>query len=334
MTRLLKADMKWLFGAKYEKLIRRIMALAIITASLYSSDIKVAVGAPVLMSGTAFVTVVSFAYILGSDETVDFIRSQFMLPEKSAQFHLSFAAAVCVDILMTRASILLCMYIAFGNSDPAGFIGFFCTFVLSSALSYLLFFRLEKKNTVHTGSTKLRHSFILYLIRYITAKGSYIVNTVIIWAIACMFGVTLGKQDPTLVPAGIAMCCLNTPLGVLISSDKTFVGKLRSLPGNAAGVFIPYGIFVLFANVTACGIYLAVCNFMVGAVSLNDLVFAAFAGFVAAVVTAVLEYRFPLTSWKTENDLMHHPRKYIVSGIVFILAVGYIFVKNMICANS
>ena len=320
MTRLFRADMKWLFGARYEKLLRRILALAIITASLYSSEIKIVIGAPVLMSGTAFMTVVSFSYLLRSDETIDFIRSQFMLPEKSAQFHLSFAAAVSADILLTRASILLCTYIAFGNSEPAGFIVFFCTVVLSSALSYLLFFRREKKNTIHTGSTKLRHSFILYLIRYITAKGSYIVNTVIIWAIACMFGVTLGKQDPTLVPAGIAMCCLNTPLGVLISSDKTFVGKLRSLPGNAAGVFIPYGIFVLFANVTACGIYLAVCSIMVGPVPFSTVIFAVSAGIIAAVVTAVLEKRFPITEWKTENDLMHHPRKYIVSGIVFILA--------------
>jgi len=33
-----------------------------------------------------------------------------------------------------------------------------------------------------------------------------------------------------------------------------------------------------------------------------------------------MEWFFPLQNWKLESDLYHHPRKYIVPGIMILLA--------------
>lgn len=35
----------------------------------------------------------------------------------------------------------------------------------------------------------------------------------------------------------------------------------------------------------------------------------------------MLEIKVPLLGWKVESDLWHHPRKYIVPGIMIFLAI-------------
>ena len=40
----------------------------------------------------------------------------------------------------------------------------------------------------------------------------------------------------------------------------------------------------------------------------------------SAILSALLEWFCPLRNWKIENDLWHHPRKYIVPVIMFLAA--------------
>ena len=55
--------------------------------------------------------------------------------------------------------------------------------------------------------------------------------------------------------------------------------------------------------------------------SLTLLVGIAF-GFalLSAIGSVLLEWFCPLRNWKIESDLWHHPRKYVVPGIMMLLA--------------
>lgn len=48
---------------------------------------------------------------------------------------------------------------------------------------------------------------------------------------------------------------------------------------------------------------------------------AVFSG-LGAVLSVMLEWFFPVRGWKIESDLWHHPRKYVVPGIMLMLAGG------------
>ena len=71
----------------------------------------------------------------------------------------------------------------------------------------------------------------------------------------------------------------------------------------------------------ACSVYLIVWKIVVGNFSLIVLLFAVIFSIVSAELTVLLEIKVPLLGWKVESDLWHHPRKYIVPGIMFIFAI-------------
>jgi len=41
---------------------------------------------------------------------------------------------------------------------------------------------------------------------------------------------------------------------------------------------------------------------------------------VSAILSVLLECNFPIRGWKIENELWNHPRKYVVPGIMVIIA--------------
>ena len=42
----------------------------------------------------------------------------------------------------------------------------------------------------------------------------------------------------------------------------------------------------------------------------------------SAILSVLLEWFFPIRDWKTESDLWHHPRKYIVPAIMLLIAAA------------
>jgi hypothetical protein len=57
-------------------------------------------------------------------------------------------------------------------------------------------------------------------------------------------------------------------------------------------------------------------------------VFAVLFAILSAVLTVTLEIKFPLLDWKVESDLWHHPRKYVVPGIMLLLALPVTFLTG------
>ena len=87
------------------------------------------------------------------------------------------------------------------------------------------------------------------------------------------------------------------------------------------GVLVPYALFVAGVNVIGCSIYMTawwlISSDFTPAMVAIAIVFALISG----VLTIIIEMRFPLLDWKVQSDLWHHPRKYVVPGILILLSL-------------
>lgn len=59
-----------------------------------------------------------------------------------------------------------------------------------------------------------------------------------------------------------------------------------------------------------------------GSVTVHMIAGAVFFALQSAVLSVLLEWFYPIRGWKTESDLWHHPRKYVVPVVMLLLAGG------------
>ncbi|HBR02813.1 MAG TPA: hypothetical protein DD738_09390, partial [Ruminiclostridium sp.] len=309
MTRILNANLKKFMGAKYERVPKALLIWTIVLFSLRSSGFRLEIAPPVLWLTTVFITVSGFAQVLSSDDTADSLRGQLMLPENPFAFHAAFYVSVALYTLLTKAGLLLIGYLAVSTVRLSAVIGFFMCFTVSGAAIYPLVFRSEKKIAGYHYINRTRHNFIIYLLRYLLNNKNYLVNTVMLWAFGCVFAASIGKSAfLNFLPMGFALMCLNTPLGILLSSDRALYRQIRLLPRQTDCILLPYALFVTVMNTIACGFYLTAWRLIVGGFSPIMPVFAVLFAILSAVLTVTLEIKFPLLDWKVESDLWHHPR--------------------------
>lgn len=141
------------------------------------------------------------------------------------------------------------------------------------------------------------------------------------WCVAWMLPVLMARQrELFMIPIGFAILTLNTPAGILLSCDPSLEQAVRVLPGQKKTFCIPYCLFIFLCNITADVIFLARWKLLTGDVPLWMSITALFFSLQSAVFSLLLEWFFPLRNWKTESDLWHHPRKYIVPAVMLLLA--------------
>jgi len=326
MTRILNANIKKFIGAKYERIPKTLAVWAILLFALRSSEIKIEIAPIVVWLTTIFLTIYGFVQVLSSDDTIDSLRGQLMLPENPAKFHTAFFLSVALYTLLTKSGLLMVIYFAVSKFQLSAVIGFVLCFIVSGIVVYPLTFHSEKRGTRYRYIKHTRRSFTFYLLRYLMNNRKYIANTAAVWAFGSVFAVLIGKDAPSdFLPVGFALMCLNTPLGILLSSDRALYRQIKLLPGQTAGVLFPYALFITIINMIACVVYLTVWKVMIGSFLPIMILFAALFSIVSAGLTVVLEIKFPLLDWKVESDLWHHPRKYIVPGIMVVLAFSITF---------
>lgn len=89
----------------------------------------------------------------------------------------------------------------------------------------------EKKSARYMGQTG---NVFAYLMRYLMANKSYLVNTVGLCAVACFLPLLFVEfQGLNTLPVGLAILCLNTPICTLLSCDPDLEQAIRVLPGQA-----------------------------------------------------------------------------------------------------
>ncbi len=134
------------------------------------------------------------------------------------------------------------------------------------------------------------------------------VNTLAGLVIAALFTYTMAGHGLT-IPLPMAFVVVNTPLNAYFSRYLSTRTVVLAAPGSRR-------VFAAYARDLTL-LYMA-SNCLVGALIVwlgGGLVGAVAAGIAASVVGAttavLLEVYRPLTSWKSERDVMRHPRKYL-----------------------
>ena len=146
------------------------------------------------------------------------------------------------------------------------------------------------------------------------------VNTLMMLAVALVFTYTMASRG-LIIPMTMAFVVVNTPLNAYFSRYLSTRTVVLAAPGSRR-------VFAAYARDLTL-LYMA-SNCLVGALIVwlgGDIAETVVAGVLAAIAgattAALLEIYWPLTSWKSERDVMRHPRKYLppAAALLAILAV-------------
>lgn len=181
-----------------------------------------------------------------------------------------------------------------------------------------------KKTVRHTSQTG---SVFIYFLRYLMTNKSYLINSAGLCAIACFLPKLLGEfHGLNLFPVGLALLLLNTPICTLLSSDPDLEQAVRILPGQADKFLIKYGLFIFSVSAITAAVYLCSWQMTEGGIGPEHVGMLFLFAMQSGILSAMLEWKYPLRSWKTESDLWHHPRKYIVPiGMLLMAAIVSVY---------
>ena len=162
-----------------------------------------------------------------------------------------------------------------------------------------------------------RHSLVLGELATVRTTQ---VNTLMMLAVALVFTYTMTGRGLT-IPLPMAFVVVNTPLNAYFSRYLSTRTVVLAAPGSRR-------VLVAYARDLTL-LYMA-SNCLVGALivwlggGIAETVAAGVLASLAGATTAVLlEVYRPLTSWKSERDVMRHPRKYLplAAALLVVLAV-------------
>ena len=197
---------------------------------------------------------------------------------------------------------------------------------LAAAVLYLAFADAYGFYSASVAKRIVRHkgragSVFVYLTRYLMANKSYLINTVGLCAIACFLPLLFGEfQGLYVFPIGLAILCLNTPICTLLSCDPDLEQAVRVLPEQSGRFCRRYCLFIFIVNGIISSIYLCSWQIINGGAGFAHVITLLLFALQSAIFSVILEWRHPIRGWKTESDLWHHPRKYIVPLIMLLLA--------------
>ena len=126
--------------------------------------------------------------------------------------------------------------------------------------------------------------------------------------------------DMSVMPIGFGILSLNTPLCTLLSVDRDLQQAVKILPGQGMRFFFKYGCFLAGVNLFINYLFVLSWKLQCGGVDGLLVVLAIVFAIISAALSVAMEWLFPLQNWKLESDLYHHPRKYIIPGIMVLLA--------------
>ena len=169
---------------------------------------------------------------------------------------------------------------------------------------------------------------IRYFFRVLRLNPVYARNTLFLGLFACALPFLPGQAAmPGMLPIGFAVLSLNTPVCTMLSADPDTDMNVRMLPSQRKHFLAGYCLFIFLINAGLDCVYLISWQIVCGGLVPQDLLTAALFALQSAMFSAALEWRFPLRDWRTETDLWHHPRKYLVPAIMILIAGGIMILK-------
>ena len=271
----------------YTVITKSALLMAVIFA-VSVPDITEIIGSVICVLGGVFVT--AGVYVMKKHRIIGFVWAAVSVAAVFSEY----------AVILLSADLVVAMIVLL-NADTYNFIN---NFTASAVLK-----------------SSHKHSVWIYLFRYMTARKNYLINTAAMWVVAIAFPFLLRESGAdAFLPIGFAILSINTPLCVLISADSSLREAVHFLPSAKRMFCLPYFSFIAVNNVIAYTFYLASFGLQAGGFELKNIILALIFALLSAFGSVIMEMKFPLTEWKTESDLWHHPRKYIVPAILMLLA--------------
>lgn len=340
MRSIYRAFAKKLFGVKYERAGRSVFVCLIVFGSLYMADIRLRAAPPVLYLMTVTLTAGVMRQSLLSEDNGKYMKNMLMLPIKEMEFICAYIGALGGHTLLTKAAPLWAVIFAVSHAgvrEVMGSLAFFAgAVVVTSVIFYFekghegaySFYR-EPDGSVRKIRGNRRHSVCRYFFRYLADHKNYLANTIVLCGAACVLPVFLRQWEGEAVfSAAFAVLSINTPICILLSCDPSLMQAVCFLPGQKSAFFVPYAVFIFFFNLLADIVFLCSYGLWIGGVSIRAAFTAVLFALASAAGSALLERFFPIRSWKTESDLWHHPRKYVVPAVLLLLSFGLLLAAS------
>ena len=323
---------KKLFGVKYERLTRTLFLDVVVFWGLHISGFQIHISPFILLLMSSAFSAGVMWQTLSSEDNRENLKNAFMLPFEGRSLICSYVTALGAYTLLTKTAGLLAVVWAVSRWNWTEVLGsILCSLIAVAAASCLYPLRLGRTDAYafyvqsagrgRTAKAHRHHSLWRYLFRYLMAHKNYLVNTVAMWGAACVLPVLLGQMESRLtLPVGFAILSLNTPLCILLSCDPALERAVRFLPGQKKAFYIPYCLFIFVCNLAADIIFLCSWQILIGGIHPLHVVAAVSFALLSAIGSVLLEWFCPIREWKTESDLWHHPRKYVVPVTMLLLA--------------
>lgn len=201
------------------------------------------------------------------------------------------------------------------------------------------------------GQTELRHLLMLPenardIVRgYIGALALYTLATKTLPLLAILLAVSAWSAQ-TLCSAGLCALC-SVLLAALFRSGLRWLAMLWTLAlfvvlrlCAGARVLLPllalsaaaalillaradgWAFLLASANLLADSVFLISWALTIGPITPQMLAAALFIALQSALAAVWLEWQHPLKNWRSESDLWHHPRKYLVPAVLLLLAAA------------
>ena len=236
--------------------------------------------------------------------------------------------APLISLLIIAAAVAMAFLLPNGKFSAIGFAAADIILLLIFSFLKLEDFRVTESSNVKAGQKRSGGSFFpipKYIVRYLLSNKSYIISPLFLLAFAVFFAYNANTSG---MPAGaglaMGLISVNSPIAVIVSSNRNLKNKLDMLPGKAQNFFVPYGFVVAVFFMIIYAIYITAVSIILKNVDYKAIILAPIFSVEAGILNAILESRFPITKWKTEPDLFRHPRKYIIPLIImFEAAIVY-----------
>ena len=334
---------KQLFGARYESAWKSLFSAGILFFAFYAAEIRLVIAPSVLYLTSIIFTAGVMWQTLSGRRHMETMQGMFMFPFENRSFVFSYVAVLGLHALITKTMLIWALFLSVGKWNITEILTALlcgcmaCMFsgaayrmcrkgnfllpavwgagilavillvrrpasvpaaaLLSIVLAVLYLNSADAYDFYRTAGAKrpVRYksrngSVSAYLARYLMANKNYLVNT-----------------------AGLPVC-------TLLSCDPDLEQAVRVLPGQAGRFSRSYCLFIFAVNGIVDSIYLLSWQVMGGGLGLFDVGMGILFALLSAVLSAILEWKRPIRGWKTESDLWHHPRKYLVPMIMLLIA--------------
>ncbi|MDO5156525.1 MAG: hypothetical protein Q4D51_11225 [Eubacteriales bacterium] len=160
-----------------------------------------------------------------------------------------------------------------------------------------------------------------YILRYLLSNKGYVLGGLFMIAFGCFFAKSMEEVGfSNTCGFAMALLAVNTPLAIVVSTNRVLKKKLEMMPDSIKGFFVPYAGFLFGYYMLSYVIFLGVMRILGTELHLSTFVMAIAFALQAAILVATLENRWTIENWKVESDLLHHPRKYIAPAILMVEA--------------